>query len=100
MPVDLAGAAVLVTGASSGIGAALAVRLASGGARVGLVGRRADKLAEVEALALEAWDRFGYLDVLVNNAAIPKRRPITTLTPDELSETMRIDFESPASTSD
>ncbi len=120
MSVALAGASVLVTGASSGIGAALAVTLAERGARVGIVGRRADRLEAVaarcrdlgaecttwvqdlgdleaaQALALEAWDRFGHLDVLVDNAAIPKRRPIQRLTADELAETMRVDFESPA----
>ena len=47
-------------------------------------------------MALEAWDAFGHLDVLVNNAAIPKRRMAQVLTPDELDETMRVNFTSPA----
>ncbi len=34
-----------------------------------------------EQVALEAWDAFGGLDVLVNNAAIPKRTRVTDLTP-------------------
>ena len=33
-----------------------------------------------EALALQAWDDMGGLDVLVNNAAIPKRRAVQVLT--------------------
>jgi short-subunit dehydrogenase len=119
MGIPVAGSNVLVTGATSGIGAALAVMLAEHGATVGLVGRREQKLATVleqcqshvpacrmwvadlgeldraEALAIEAWDTFGGLDVLVNNAAIPKRRPLTQVTADELGEVMRVNFESP-----
>ena len=113
------GASVLVTGASSGIGAALAPMLAERGATVGLVGRRADRLDEVlercrahapgsrswvldladtdaaEALALEAWDAFGGLDVLVSNAAVPKRRHVAELTLDEVRHTMAVNFEAP-----
>ena len=117
MQVD--GAKVLVTGASSGIGAALAPMLAERGATVGIVARRPDRLAEVlercqthapasrmyvcdlgdteaaDALARHAWDDMGGLDVLVNNAAIPKRRAVQVLTLDEVRETMAVNFESP-----
>jgi short-subunit dehydrogenase len=44
----------------------------------------------------EAWERFDGLDVLVNNAAIPKRRRVTELTNDELDQVMRINFTAPA----
>ncbi len=118
-PVQVDGARVLVTGASSGIGAALAPLLAERGATVGIVARRADRLAEVlercrthtpasrmyvadlgdtdaaEALALQAWDDLGGLDVLVNNAAIPKRRRVQDISLDEVRETMVVNFESP-----
>ena len=113
------GANVLVTGASSGIGAALARLLAGRGATVGLVARRKDRLEEVladcqksspdsrmwpadladvdaaEQLVTQAWDAFGHLDVLVNNAGIPKRRHVAQVTPEELDETMRVNFFSP-----
>jgi NADP-dependent 3-hydroxy acid dehydrogenase YdfG len=93
---DLAldGAVALVTGASSGIGAATASRLALEGAAVALVARRADRLDQVAAdisgrggcaVPIEAdithpdraeevvqrtLDRLGRLDVLVNNAGV------------------------------
>ena len=119
--MDLNGTTVLLTGASSGIGAALAPQLAARGATVGVVARRAERLREVvaacdaaggsghrwwavdlgdiaaaEQVVRDAQEAFGHVDVLVNNAAIPKRVPITRMTTDELSETMRVNFESPA----
>jgi len=111
---------VLVTGSSSGIGAATAVALGARGARVGLVARRADRLAQVRestlaagatqcemwvcdlgdldaavATALDAEERFGGLDVIVNNAGIPKRVSVTDLTAEQVDETMRVNFTSP-----
>ena len=92
--MTLAGKIALVTGASSGIGAAAAVALAAAGATVAVVARRADRLEtlvrEIEdrggsALALpgdvvdekvaqgvvtETIRRFGRLDILVNSAGI------------------------------
>jgi short-subunit dehydrogenase len=120
MGMTIQGSTILVTGASSGIGAAVAPMLAERGATVGVVARREDRLREVldacqahapdsrmwvhdlddvegsVRLAHEAWDAFGGLDVVVHNAAVPSRQPIAQLTVEELEKTFRVNFFSPA----
>lgn len=91
--MSFAGQAAWITGASSGIGAALARALAAQGARLILSGRNTAALEEVaqdcgEALVLpfettdiaaiapaveQAWDWSGGVDLLVNNAGISQR---------------------------
>lgn len=90
MHIDLSGRVALVTGASRGIGAAIARSLAESGARVMLTSRKKDDLdataadidGDVGVMAAHVGDadsgdtviaatleRFGSLDILVNNAA-------------------------------
>lgn len=119
MSYSLEGKNVLVTGGSSGIGAALAEGFARAGATVGICARRADRLTEVldrvrkHAPASRSWTvdlsdldgiesfartveaDLGGVDVLVNNAGIPKRRRVPDLTPDVVESVMRINYFSP-----
>ena len=99
-PVDLDGKRVLLTGASSGIGASAAERFARHGATVVAVARRKDLLDEVvgriedgggtaiaipcdlsdmdavDALVADVEQRLGGVDILVNNAGRSIRRPL------------------------
>jgi short-subunit dehydrogenase len=107
---------VLVTGASSGIGRLLALRLAGRGARVCLVARRAGELealareirgagGEAEALACDvaereqvtacvarALERFGHIDLLVNNAGYGHHRPFLEWDLADMERVMRVNY--------
>jgi short-subunit dehydrogenase len=117
MGLSLRGARVLLTGASSGIGAATAPELAARGATVAITARRADRLAEVlaalpgeghvaipadladpeeaERVVAGAEAAIGPLDVVVHNAAMPKRRHISALTMGETTETLALNYLTP-----
>jgi short-subunit dehydrogenase len=114
---DPRGMRVLVTGASSGIGAETAVLLGGLGARVGICARRADRLHKTRDRCLEAgapecavWtvdlndldaidtfgaqvsEEWGGVDALVNNAGASRRRAMDLITRGEWDETMRVNF--------
>ena len=93
---------VVITGASGGIGAAVAERLAARDAVVVLVARREDALRSVAgrcgaravAMVADAIARFGHSDVWVNNVGQGITRNPTQLTDDDIDEIMRVNVKS------
>ncbi|MBW3593833.1 MAG: SDR family NAD(P)-dependent oxidoreductase [Actinobacteria bacterium] len=98
---NLEGKVALVTGASRGIGAAVARSLAEAGARVALVSRSGDDLGlpnalgiacdvsdyeQVERAVNEAVERFGRLDILVPNAGVGAYHAFEELSVEEIDE--------------
>lgn len=106
---------IVITGASAGIGAALAERLGAEGARLVLVGRREDALHDVAArsgvdalpvvadvtmredvrrVVDAAIERFGGIDVWVNNAGQGITRQPSELTDEDVDLMMRVNVKS------
>lgn len=108
--VKLDGARVLLTGASGGLGEAIARALAGKGARLVLIGRRAEALealareldaetavcdlgdrAQVDRLAATA----GEVDVLVANAGLPARGTLPKIDPGEIDHVLEVNLRAP-----
>jgi NADP-dependent 3-hydroxy acid dehydrogenase YdfG len=107
---DLAGKVVIITGASSGIGAATARLLYDSGADPVLAARRADRIADLGralggALAVRTdvtdradisrlvdltLDRHGRIDGLVNNAGVALHQPLDVLDLDEFASVLDV----------
>src|SRR5262245_8861441 len=110
LKVDLAGQTAVVTGASQGIGKAIAVALAAAGAKVACIARSADKLAgtveaitaaggqaeafpcdvkqsaAVDALIDGIQEKWGKIDILVNNAGVTRDTLLPRMSDDEWDE--------------
>ncbi len=108
--LDLAGRTVLLTGATGGLGHALARAFAARGASLVLTGRRAEPLAALarelgaraEAADLgdrEAVRRLGAAhadaDVLVANAGVPGSGPLSSFTEAELDRALEVNLRAP-----
>ncbi len=116
----LRGARVVLTGASSGIGWALAHRLARDHARLIVTARRRDRLEELarqlaatgaeihlvagditrstirDELTQLALQRWGALDLLINNAGVGAVGPFAQADPERLRQIMEVNFFAPA----
>lgn len=111
---DLSGMTALVTGASGGLGTAIAKGLAAQGARLAISGSNAEKLeafraelggdhvalvcnlsdgAEVDGLVPRAVEALGKLDILVNNAGVTRDNLAMRMKDEEWDQVIRVNLE-------
>jgi NAD(P)-dependent dehydrogenase (short-subunit alcohol dehydrogenase family) len=106
--MTLEGKTALVTGASRGIGRAVAHALAGAGVKLGLASRSGDDLgiegavarpcdvrdsAQLQAMVDATVDRFGRLDILVANAGVGAYGPFLELPADQLEEMIDVNVK-------
>ncbi|MEA2432246.1 MAG: hypothetical protein QOI19_2719 [Thermoleophilaceae bacterium] len=112
MAVDLNGARILLTGASGGIGNAIARALHKRGASLAITGRRADALeslktelgSRVDVLLADLCKRedveglptrAGSVDVLVANAGLPGSGELTGFSPEQIDRAIDVNLRAP-----
>jgi NAD(P)-dependent dehydrogenase (short-subunit alcohol dehydrogenase family) len=115
-PRDFAGRVAIVTGAARGLGRAAAARLHQRGALVAVNVRGAERAATAareigegvlsvpgdvavagvpEAIVSQTLDRFGRVDILINNAALPLTTRFEKITADEWRQAMEVNLTAP-----
>lgn len=116
LKVDLTGQTAIVTGASQGLGRAMAIALAGAGARVACVARNAEKLAATVAVIKEAGgdaevmaanvsdseavdtivttvaEQWGRLDIIVNNAGITRDNLLPAMSDEQWDDVININL--------
>ena len=114
--VDLSGQTAIVTGASQGLGRAIAIALGASGARVACIARNVAKLedtvkvitdagGQAEAMACDVSDTasvdavvekvvadWGQLDILINNAGITKDTLLPVMTDEQWDDVIRVNL--------
>jgi NAD(P)-dependent dehydrogenase (short-subunit alcohol dehydrogenase family) len=110
---------VLITGGSRGLGLVLARHVCARGGKVALIARDLDELArakadlaprggkvltiecdlldtgQIQSAVRQIIDRFGKIDILINNAGIIEVGPIEHMTPEDFERAMRVHFWAP-----
>lgn len=116
MKVDLSGQNAIVTGASQGLGKAIAIALAASGAKVALVARNADKLAETAKIITDAGgaaevmaadvsekdaieqivetvnEEWGQLHILINNAGITRDTLLPAMSDEQWDDVIAVNL--------
>ncbi|MCW2527628.1 MAG: short-chain dehydrogenase [Pseudonocardiales bacterium] len=113
--MEIANSVIIITGASSGIGAATARAASLAGARLVLAARRVDRIqkladelgqaiavrcdvtdqTDVDSLVQAALDAFGRIDVVVNNAGQGLQAAIEQISPDDFRAVLELNLIAP-----